>query len=284
MRRRPSPLVAPVRPPARRRTPTASSWRPRSPTTGEERIVGVRLGHRPRTALVPLDAVRLARVQAAGVGRALLARVLPDRRRDRPMATATDSAQPISNALYAAYGMVPRIPLLTCRAGPSGPRRFEPLPSGVAADRRSRRSPADRPDGDGHRRAGGRPSTRSTASCSASPIPVDHRYLRAESRRGWLYRGPDGAPCRLRLCDRGRSRGPGRGPRRRPHGPGPRPPRRPWSSRAARSRLWLPGTADRAVVAALAAGFRLDQFPVLLCWDRPFADFARYLPISPGLL
>ena len=32
-----------------------------------------------------------------------------------------------------------------------------------------------------------------------------------------------------------------------------------------------------------AAGFRLDGFPVLLCWDRPFADFSRYLPISPGL-
>ena len=48
--------------------------------------------------------------------------------------------------------------------------------------------------------------------------------------------------------------------------------------------LWLPGSADRAVTAALKAGFRLDQFPVLLCWDRPFADFSRYLPISPGLL
>ncbi len=48
--------------------------------------------------------------------------------------------------------------------------------------------------------------------------------------------------------------------------------------------LWLPGSADRAVVPALRAGFRLDQFPILLCWDQPFADFSRYLPISPGLL
>ena len=48
--------------------------------------------------------------------------------------------------------------------------------------------------------------------------------------------------------------------------------------------MWLPGDADRAVVAALQAGFRLDPFPILLCWDRPFADLARYLPISPGLL
>ena len=29
---------------------------------------------------------------------------------------------------------------------------------------------------------------------------------------------------------------------------------------------------------------RLDQFPILLCWDQPFGDFSRYLPISPGLL
>ena len=48
--------------------------------------------------------------------------------------------------------------------------------------------------------------------------------------------------------------------------------------------LWLPGSADRAVVPALRSGLRLDQFPILLCWDRPFADFSRYLPISPGLL
>ena len=47
---------------------------------------------------------------------------------------------------------------------------------------------------------------------------------------------------------------------------------------------WLPGTADGAVVAALRAGFRLEPFPILLCWDRPFADLSRYLPISPGLL
>jgi hypothetical protein len=48
--------------------------------------------------------------------------------------------------------------------------------------------------------------------------------------------------------------------------------------------IWIGGPADRPLVAALQAGFRLDAFPVLLCWDRPFADFTRYLPISPGLL
>jgi hypothetical protein len=48
--------------------------------------------------------------------------------------------------------------------------------------------------------------------------------------------------------------------------------------------LWLPGHAGDAIVALLAAGLRLEGFPVLVCWSRPFADFRRYLPISPGLL
>jgi hypothetical protein len=38
------------------------------------------------------------------------------------------------------------------------------------------------------------------------------------------------------------------------------------------------------MVPLLRAGLRLEGFPVLLCWTRPFADFSRYLPISPGLL
>jgi hypothetical protein len=48
--------------------------------------------------------------------------------------------------------------------------------------------------------------------------------------------------------------------------------------------IWVPGTAGEAIVPLLQAGFRFDGFPVLLCWDRPFADLARYIPMSPGLL
>jgi hypothetical protein len=113
--------------------------------------------------------------------------------------------------------------------------------------------------------------------------PHDHRYLRMESRRGWLYRGPDGAvlgygyateagrvgPVAVRDAD---LLAPVLG-----HLTTAVQPRGAFA-------LWLPGSADRAVVPALRAGFRLDQFPILLCWDRPFADFSRYLPISPGLL
>jgi hypothetical protein len=38
------------------------------------------------------------------------------------------------------------------------------------------------------------------------------------------------------------------------------------------------------VRTVLDAGLRLEGFPILLCWSAPFGDFARYIPISPGLL
>ena len=46
----------------------------------------------------------------------------------------------------------------------------------------------------------------------------------------------------------------------------------------------LPIHGGTEVVPLLRSGFRLDGFPVLICWDRPFADFARFIPMSPGLL
>jgi hypothetical protein len=37
-------------------------------------------------------------------------------------------------------------------------------------------------------------------------------------------------------------------------------------------------------MALLAAGLRIEGFPVLLGWTAPFADFSRYVPIGPGIL
>ena len=48
--------------------------------------------------------------------------------------------------------------------------------------------------------------------------------------------------------------------------------------------LWLPGAAGPVIELLLRAGLRFEDFPILLGWNRPFADFSRYLPISPGLL
>jgi len=48
--------------------------------------------------------------------------------------------------------------------------------------------------------------------------------------------------------------------------------------------IWMPGAAGEPMTTLLQAGFRVDGFPCLVCWDRPLADFSRYVPISPGLL
>jgi GNAT superfamily N-acetyltransferase len=218
--------------------------------------------------------------QGAGLGRALLARVLPQEGALH-RATATDSAQPISNALYASYDIVPRMPLLSLVGLPQRPEAFGDLPSGIVA------LPFDEiadgpPDTFGHRLLVEAIDTLDRELLGVAH-PVDHRFLRSESRQGWLYRGPDGAPVGYGYAGEAGRVGPiavldadllapilG-------HLTTAVEPRGAFA-------IWAGGAADRAIGPALRAGFRLDQFPVLLCWDRPFADFSRYLPISPGLL
>jgi GNAT superfamily N-acetyltransferase len=222
----------------------------------------------------------LPELQGAGVGRQLLARVLPDDDRVA-RATATDSAQPISNALYTTYGIAPRMPLLNLSGLPDRPAAFGDLPSGVVAVPFETLA-AGPPDGDGHRGL--------TAAVDALDRellgvahPMDHRFLRSESRGGWLYHGPDGSPLGYGYAGEAGRLGPVAVRDEALLGPilghltSAVVPRGAFAT-------WIGGAADRALVAALGAGFRLDRFPVLLCWDRPFADFSRYLPISPGLL
>ena len=176
---------------------------------------------------------------------------------------------------------MPRIPLLNLIGRPERADAFEPLPSGITPVPFESIAGGP-PGGAGHRELADAVDAIDRELLGVAH-PVDHRYLRAESRRGWLYRGPDGAPVGYGYATEAGRVGPvavrdadlmvavlG-------HLTSAVEPRGAFA-------LWLPGNADRAVVAALRAGFRLDQFPVLLCWDRPFADFARYLPISPGLL
>jgi len=50
------------------------------------------------------------------------------------------------------------------------------------------------------------------------------------------------------------------------------------------SAIWVPGAAGSTLTMLTRAGLRVEGFPMLVCWSRPFADFSRYLPISPGLL
>ena len=223
----------------------------------------------------------LPEYQRQGIGRELLERTMPPADADMIRGTATDSAQPISNALYASLGIVPRVPLLNLIGLPTRPDAFEPLPSGV------RPVPFEEVAADGRDGAGHRALAETVDALDRELLgvahPIDHRFLRQEGRRGWLYQGPDGAALGYGYAGEAGRVGPvavrdemllapvlG-------HLTSAVVPRGAFA-------LWLPGTADRALVPALRAGFRLDQFPILLCWDRPFADLARYLPISPGLL
>jgi hypothetical protein len=38
------------------------------------------------------------------------------------------------------------------------------------------------------------------------------------------------------------------------------------------------------MVALLRSGLRIEGFPALLCWTRPFGHFESYLPASLALL
>jgi ribosomal protein S18 acetylase RimI-like enzyme len=220
--------------------------------------------------------------QGRGLGRALLARALATAARtpETCHATATDSAQPISNALYGSLGMVPRMPLLRLVGLPDRPGAFPDLPPGVDAV-----SFAEIGDGaDGLERSALRAELASLDRDTAGfDRTADHAFHRAEGRLGFLLRDRDG-----RSVGYGYSSEAGR--------VGPMAVRdssllaplvgllvtevRPRGAFG----LWVPGDAGDAVVSLLQAGFRLEGFPVLVCWDRPFADFARYIPASPGLL
>ena len=222
----------------------------------------------------------LPEIQGVGVGRELLARVLPE---DDGVAraTATDSAQPIANALYATYGMVPRMPLLSLIGLPERPGAFGQLPSGVVPVAFEE---AVTGSGGGQRRADLEGAIEELdRELVGVARPQDHGYLRSEGRRGWLYRGPDGQPLGYGYAGESGRLGPVAVRDQDLLGPVLGHLTSAVLPRGAFA-VWIGGAADRALVPLLRAGFRLESFPVLLCWDRPFADFARFIPNSPGLL
>jgi hypothetical protein len=222
--------------------------------------------------------------QGRGLGRTLLHAVLPAEDGSSPAsawhATATDSAQPISNGLYASLGMVPRMPLLRLVGLPERSGAFPDLPDGVDA------TTFEEIDGTG----GGLGSSALAAELAAldrdtlgAERAVDHAFLADEGRGGFLYHDRTGAAVGYGYTSESGRVGPiavadvallgavvG-------HLVAVVRPRGAFG-------VWVPGSAGEAIVPLLRSGFRFDGFPVLLCWDRPFADFSRYLPISPGLL
>ena len=207
--------------------------------------------------------------QGRGLGRSLLERVMPSAGEDRVLATSTDSMQPISNALYASLGIVPRLPLFSVVGRPARPEALEPLPSDL--------TPVPLLPGDADE------VDALDAQILGFTHRIDHDYLVREGRQGFAYRSTAGE-----LSGYGYTSAVGRvGPVAVRHD------RLLWpvvshlltiiKPRGA-SAVWVSGATGPTVRGLLQAGLRLEDYPILLCWSEQIADFSRYVPISPGLL
>lgn len=219
--------------------------------------------------------------QAIGVGRQLLERVLPVAGSDLALATATDSAQPVSNALYSRYGIVPRMPLLELIGELRRPEALTELPDGVTVT-----SFEDiltgAPDGAGHRELAAIVNALDHATLGFEH-PQDHAWLRISERRGFVYRSAAGDVLGYGYASEIGRVGPVAVVDRALMAPVLGHLLRAVRPRGAFA-VWAPGATGDAVRMLLEAGLRLEPFPILLCWDTPMTDYARYLPISPGLL
>jgi GNAT superfamily N-acetyltransferase len=218
--------------------------------------------------------------QARGLGHALLRAVLPDPGDPAHRATCTDAAQPISSALYARYGIVPRVPVLELVGRPDR-GRLGPLVPGIRAVPFEvlGAGPADGA-GAGHLAAVVDGLDRATLGYAH---PEDHAFLGSAGRMGYLYTTGDGRAVGYGYTSRVGRIGPiavedeALFPGVLGHLLGVVEP-------AGAFAAWVPGAAGRAVTSLLEAGLRLEDFPALLCWDRPFADFSRYVPITLAVL
>jgi GNAT superfamily N-acetyltransferase len=213
------------------------------------------------------------REQARGLGRALLEQLLPADRDARALATCTDSAQPISNGLYTTVGIVPRMPMFNLVGRPAADFPWPVLPKGIRAERITEpHAWSDSPELAALDRA-----------LLGFDHPQDHRFVQAEPRHLFAFRDGGGE-----LAGYGYAGDIGR--------------LGPIAVRDAAllapvlghllttvvprgaSAVWLPGAAGDAIAAAIRSGLRIEGFPVLAGWSRPFADFSRYVPTSPGLV
>ena len=210
--------------------------------------------------------------QGRGIGRGILERLLPPASDGIRLSTATDSAQPVSNALYASLGVVPRMPLFNLVGRPWEGWQPPALPMGV----RVLRVTAD---------LGGFPAERDALDREVLGFDhaVDHAFAGGDGRHTFAYVDDGGA-----LIGYGYAADAGR--------VGPIAVRDAAllgpvlghllvavEPRGASS-TWLPGASDAAIRTALEAGLRIEGFPTILCWSAPFGDFGRYTPTSPGLL
>jgi len=195
--------------------------------------------------------------------------VRPTDRRPGILAMCTDTAQPVSNGLYARFGIVPRVPIFNL-VGTPNPSALARLPAGVEAVPFG--NPGPSPEIDAVDRA-----------ILGYAHPADHAYLRATGRSGFVYRTSAGEPLGYGYSSEAGRFGPVALLDETLTAPVLGHLMTVIRPRGATS-AWVPGANDRAMVALLRVGFRIEGFPALVCWTRPFAEFDRYVPASLALL
>jgi ribosomal protein S18 acetylase RimI-like enzyme len=212
--------------------------------------------------------------QRRGIGRDLFLRLLPDSSAGFARGTATDSVQPMSNGLYARFGLVPRQPVLNLVGYVERPDAFPPLPDGTRAEQPSTAQELARADDE-------------TAALDRLVLgrerPADHAFVRTDGRLPFVFRRSDGAAVGYAYIAKSGRFGPVAA-----RDPALLAPIVGHLLRAVRPpgayASWIPGAAGELVVALLQAGLRVEGFPTLLLWDRPIGDFSRYVPINLALL
>jgi GNAT superfamily N-acetyltransferase len=272
-----------------RTAPRVAPWQSPSPAPNFERIVGFGIAVQREHVWFLSQLYVLPEEQRRGIGRALLTRIMPSLAPEpapesaaegatmppdaRPgvMATCTDSAQPVSNGLYGRFGIVARMPVFNLVGRPTDPSALPSLPSGIEA------IPLE---------------TQTAAGAAIDSIdravlgyahPVDHDYIRAEGRTGFLYRASGGDPIGYGYSSKAGRFGPVALLDDTLTAPVLAHLLTAIEPRGATS-AWVPGANDRAMVAMLRAGLRIESFPGLLCWTRPFAAFDLYMPAGLSLL
>jgi GNAT superfamily N-acetyltransferase len=223
--------------------------------------------------------------QGRDVGRGLLEKALdamgasPSRAR---LGVCVEAAQPIATALYARWGMVPRVPLylLTGRldparlAGTAGTIRATPFASLAGPGTPGRGSPLDE----------GLLSALGTVDRAVLGIdrPADHGFWRSTGRIGLLFGDPTSPSGYGYVQPSGRV--------------GPVVVREPGSLLPALRVLtgtvpppdgWqiiVPGPAGDVLRALLDAGLRIDGGPVLWCGTWVGPPFDRTIPMQFALV
>jgi GNAT superfamily N-acetyltransferase len=211
--------------------------------------------------------------QARGVGKALLGALLPREPDGRILATCTDAAQPISNGLYATLGIAPRMPMFNCVGYPDPEFEWPALPDALHSVRI-----------DDH---GAWAASRELADFDMALLgfthAADHAFVAAEPRHAFALRNDAGA-----LLGYGYAGEIGRLGPIAVADPALLAPLLGVLLRSVRPRgasaVWIPGAADETLAAVVRSGLRIEGFPVLAGWSRPFTDFQQYVPISPGLV